>query len=301
MHFLADSREAFDRRKEALEMREKVVALYEKRGVPKHPEAIGAKHNLAISLHGAGDLEKAIKLQGEVLALRREVERIPNHPDTLAAMHTLATFYFDSGDKGKALRMREEVVKISKAIRPKHPDTIAAMHNLAISIFEDVARRNEALEMRRLVKDLSTEVNGPDHPNTLEAMRCLAISREAGGGLDEAFKLLGEMDLLRVASFPPARATLVPPDSEWTWFHPTDGIDPGDKVQGFQHPDFDDSGWQANKDGLNRGFGYGYGHSFEGVNIGTPASGQRCSAFFRRKAARSTSPICHDSSERDAA
>ncbi len=45
---------------------------------------------------------------------------------------------------------------------------------------------------------------------------------------------------------------LVPPTSEWRWFHPVDGVDPAASDPNFHTtffvPEFDDSGWQVGTD-----------------------------------------------------
>ena len=85
---------------------------------------------------------------------------------------------------------------------------------------------------------------------------------------------------------PPVPGTLVPPDAEWKWLHPTDGKDPAEKVPGFHErfflPAFDDSTWPTGRDSDEPDGGFGYGLSFHGLSIGKPEGMKdRRTAYFR--------------------
>ncbi|MCA9148377.1 MAG: hypothetical protein KDA92_03710 [Planctomycetales bacterium] len=86
---------------------------------------------------------------------------------------------------------------------------------------------------------------------------------------------------------------LVPNDATWRWLHPTDGKDPAEKVEDFHktffNADFDDAKWKEGQDkaGAHDGFGYGgVGEDegdFTGVDLGTPTSENRKTAYLRHK------------------
>ena len=80
--------------------------------------------------------------------------------------------------------------------------------------------------------------------------------------------------------------TIVPHDSEWKWLHPTDGIDPATKIEGFHEDfakrDFDDSQWQTGRDSPGSRGGFGYTDPV-GVDIGLPNAGDRWTAYFRHQ------------------
>jgi hypothetical protein len=97
-----------------------------------------------------------------------------------------------------------------------------------------------------------------------------------------------ELEALKAKPLPTVVATLVPPDSEWKWLHPIDGVDPVGKDADFHStffsPDFDDSGWKTGKDSADSSGGFGYGRDFTGVDIGTPENPEhRHSAYFRHR------------------
>ena len=79
-----------------------------------------------------------------------------------------------------------------------------------------------------------------------------------------------------------------PPDSEWKWLHPTDGVDPAGKDVDFHTtffaPGFDDSAWKRGKDSADPHGGFGYDRDFAGIDIGIPENGDhRHSAYFRHR------------------
>jgi hypothetical protein len=82
---------------------------------------------------------------------------------------------------------------------------------------------------------------------------------------------------------------LLPPNSEWKWLHPIDGVDPAKRIPNFHtafaSADFDDEAWQTGQDreGTTGGFGYG-DEDFDGVDIGTPSAVEfGSSAYFRTR------------------
>jgi serine/threonine protein kinase/Leucine-rich repeat (LRR) protein len=87
----------------------------------------------------------------------------------------------------------------------------------------------------------------------------------------------------------PAATVLLPPDSEWKWLHPLDGIDPAKDSPGFHTafyaPDYDDGDWEGGRDSDRVGGGFGYGYAgFNGVDIGTPSTKELGhSAYFRAR------------------
>ncbi|WP_078652750.1 tetratricopeptide repeat protein [Streptomyces sp. NRRL F-525] len=74
---------------DALDLRERVLADYERILGDDHPNTLTARHNLAISYSDAGRVQDALNLRERVLA---DYERIlgDDHPNTLTARHNLA-------------------------------------------------------------------------------------------------------------------------------------------------------------------------------------------------------------------
>ena len=79
---------------------------------------------------------------------------------------------------------------------------------------------------------------------------------------------------------------LIPVGAVWEWFHPTDGVDPGEGRSGFHQEfyrlDFEESRWRKGRDsfGVTGGFGYGMPG---GVNISRPDDGKLSVGYFRHR------------------
>jgi tetratricopeptide (TPR) repeat protein len=93
-------------------------------------------NNLAASYLNTGRRDEAMKLQEEVLALRKKVSG-PEHPATLTAMANLAFSYSEAGRRDEALKLREELLPLSRKMNgPEHPETLNVMAGLAASYRE---------------------------------------------------------------------------------------------------------------------------------------------------------------------
>ncbi len=184
---LGNTYSALGLNREAILLKEKVRDYHRAASGTEHVMTLAAMHNLALSYAAAGRWDEAIKLQEEVLLLRRKDD--PEHPVTLKAMANLVAFYADAGRSAEALKLGEEVLALSrKVLGSEHPQTLAAMGNLALS-YEAAGRQAEALQLKEEVLTLSRMVNGPEHPATLDAMLNLATSYFNANRRDEALEL----------------------------------------------------------------------------------------------------------------
>ena len=166
------------------------------------------------------------------------------------------------------------------------------MQNLASS-YDEAGRQEEAVKLREELVPLWRKVRGPESPDALNGMFDLARTYSHAGRREEAFKLRDEVLNVRkqmqapvIAAFPAIHATLVAPDAEWKWLHPTDGKDPAESLpdlhKTFALPAFDDSQWTHGRDKGGLAGGFGYGDVFDGVDIGRPENGaHRHTAYFR--------------------
>ncbi|MFN0126298.1 MAG: hypothetical protein ACKV19_06390 [Verrucomicrobiales bacterium] len=117
---------------------------------------------------------------------------------------------------------------------------------------------------------------------TLKAIANIASFYNETGRVSEAIKrqeeVLAQRKLSRLRQklkpLLPVVATLIPPDSEWKWFHPTDGVDSAaddaDFHATFFAADYDDSTWKTGQDNADPSGGFGCGRDFAGVDIGMP-------------------------------
>jgi len=122
------------------------------------------------------------------------------------------------------------------------------------------------------------------------ALKNLAELCELTGREGDAAALRNELAALQPKPLPeaPVVATLIPPDAEWKWLHPTDGTDPAGTDPDFHTTFFsltyNDSSWKSGKDSGDPAGGFGYGRGFNGVEIGTPENeAHRRTAWFRHR------------------
>ncbi len=155
---------------------------------PEHGDTLMAMNRLARAYFEGGGLDKALKMQDEVVALCRKV-RGPAHLDTLTAMGHLANFYQDAGRGDQAIQLHEEALALyRKTMGPEHPETLTAIHNLAVS-YAGADREDETLKLTEEVLSLRRKVLGKEHPDTLRTMINVASSYDRVGREDEAIQL----------------------------------------------------------------------------------------------------------------
>jgi tetratricopeptide (TPR) repeat protein len=158
---------------------------------PDHPATLNSMNNLAASYFVAGQIERALKLREETLALRK-AKLGPDHPATLTSMNNLADCYGAAGQYERALKLHEETLALRKAkLGPEHPDTLASMNSLAIC-YAMAGQNERALKLREETLALRKAKLGPDHPDTLTCMGDLASSYASAGQNERALWLYEE-------------------------------------------------------------------------------------------------------------
>jgi predicted Zn-dependent protease len=140
--------------------------------------------------------DDAIKMQEEVLAIRRKVNG-PEHRDTLKTLCILANFYHKAGRREEALKLREEALPLMrKVLGPEHPDTLQKMADLANSYYV-LGHRDEALKLLEEGLAIRRKVNGQEHPDNVWTMEYLAKIYDEADRRDDAIKMQEEVLALR--------------------------------------------------------------------------------------------------------
>jgi len=212
----------------------------------------------------------------------------PEHRTTLRTMNDLALLYSSAGRHDEALKLNEEVLALRrKVLGQEDRDTLGSMTNLALA-YAKTGRLNEAIKLQEQALAIKRRVLPPHDPFLQTALGLLAHLYDKTGRTEEAAALRKERSIARSGPLPPVIATLVAPDSEWKWLHPTDGVDPAVSQTNFHTAFFtsgyDDSAWKSSKDSAAPNGGFGYGSGFNGVDIGLPPDEtHRHSAYFRHR------------------
>jgi tetratricopeptide (TPR) repeat protein len=100
--------------------------------------------NVAIAYQDVGRKDEAIKLQEEVLTLRRKVLG-PEHPDTLVAMNNLAIAYQDAGRKAEALNLFESALAVALKRDPNSQASAETYAQLGFTL-DAMGRGDEAIK-----------------------------------------------------------------------------------------------------------------------------------------------------------
>ncbi len=260
MERVAYSLDRVGRREESTAKWEELLDLRRRVFGSEHPRTLDVMNNIVIRSSETGRNEDAIRMAEEVLPLSQK-SLGPEHVDTLTAMHNLAVLYHEAGRVEEALLMREKLLPLRrKALGSEHTETLSAMRMLAIS-YVLAERFNEAIALQAEELAIRREVNGLEHPATITAIGNLANMYRAAGLQDKALAMDKEILELQGSvplqvNSPPPVAVLVPPDSQWRWLHPVDGVDPQetdpDFHRSFFRVDYDDANWKTGKDGEPR-------------------------------------------------
>jgi len=86
-----------------------------------------AMQNLSVGYRDAGRPDEALKLQEEVLPLRRKVSG-PEHRETLGAMTNLSVAYTAAGRLSEAVALQEQALAIKRRVLPAN-DPILSSHS----------------------------------------------------------------------------------------------------------------------------------------------------------------------------
>ncbi len=325
---LAISYTSLGRWEKALSLEEEALELRRETLGPEHPDTLSGIRRLADSYLDAGRIDEAIAKHEELLKLRRHVLG-PEHPDTLTAMNVLA-FSYDADIRrlSEALGMREQVLELRRnVLGVSHASTLNALNSLALS-YAKCTNSEQRIEGYRHLAKLYPErsdfhgqlgkhlFHAGRHDEAIGPLRaslaldpsgfrsfhtrvCLSRALQVVDRNDEAKEVKAELGYVPRPldqSAPKVLETLISPDAEWRWLHPTDGVDPATTVAQFHttfpSPSFDDSNWNLDRGSKDLTGGFGYSHDrkwFTGIAIGKPRGGERHSAYFRCRFTTSSS------------
>jgi serine/threonine-protein kinase len=153
---------------------------------PRHPDVLTSLGNLATLTARAGDLDSALALHGQVLALRRQLG--PDEPSIAVTLNNMGSILLNAERHAEAEPYLREALEVNQRLLPReHPDVALAMSNLA-TLYRELGRYDEAEPLYREALALRRSVLGPWHPRLgishyqlarLHALRGLLDSAEA--------------------------------------------------------------------------------------------------------------------------
>jgi len=284
-----------------------VFDAYKRLRGPEHGDTLDAMSNLALNLMRLEKLEEAEAMMLENVEIRKRVNGLESR-DTARALANLGRACEDLRKFEDADAIHRHALDIMRRVYgDKHPVTLTSMLRLAdVCVARD--RLEEAATLLRECLDGRRQVLPAEHfeiPETETKLRFVYDKLGRSTDSDALKQEIAAACIAQTTELPspqptpkpipasvtpllPAASIIVPPDSEWRWFHPTDGSDPEKTMSGFHKsfplPSFDDSKWNLGKDSGAPDSGFGYGLSFKGVSIGKPEEVKaRHTAYFRHE------------------
>jgi serine/threonine protein kinase/tetratricopeptide (TPR) repeat protein len=156
-----------------------------------HPDTVTTMSNLGSSYKTTGQLDLAVPLIDETLALQK-ARLGRNHPDTLVSMGILASAYQDAGKLDLALPLYQETLELMNAgLAPDDPAKLTLINDLATA-YRAAGKLELALPLLTDTLALRMARLGTDHLATLDSMNNLARAYQDAGKLDLALPLLEE-------------------------------------------------------------------------------------------------------------
>lgn len=202
-----------NRDEEAVAELQRVVLLHDATLGAGHPDALSAKHELALSyFHMSIGTDNPAWLSDAVATMELAADgRLsalgPAHPDTLASWESLALLYSRAGqdDRGRMLRERvaagwEQVVaEQERQLGPDEPDTQVSRIRLAGAYLilgraddERIIRERVIASWGRLAAARS-RLLGPAHPETVDAREHHAYCHRQVGRRDDEVALMEQI------------------------------------------------------------------------------------------------------------
>jgi serine/threonine protein kinase/Tfp pilus assembly protein PilF len=178
MHFdLRRFAEAEAPTREALEIQRRELG-------PSHADVLTSLGNLATLTARAGDLDSALALHAQVLAIRRDMG--PDEPSVSVTLNNMGSILLNAERYAEAEQYLREALDMNLRLLPReHPDVALSMSNMA-SLYREQARYDDAEPLYREALTLRRSVLGPMHPRVGISHYQLARMHFLRGALDSA-------------------------------------------------------------------------------------------------------------------
>ncbi|WP_193213237.1 serine/threonine-protein kinase [Luteolibacter marinus] len=216
---------------------------------------------------GASRLEEGIELVKPHLGAREF-----NNPFNYHG--SLARCYRELGKPRRAIEVSKDILNDCREVLDGNDGWLLFRKYQLVEALQQAGAQSEAaVLLESMLVRLPDRIPLPDRASVLArlALAYRALDRPADATRVQAARHDYELELLAglyrnaledTADHP---EVLIAPDSRWRWFRAENGSDPSPDDPGFfttfMMPDFDDSGWENDRDSVLGGFGY---EDFEG-------------------------------------
>jgi CHAT domain-containing protein len=171
--------------REAQQLAERALVLWEQALGPEHLEVAKSLNNLAILYWFRGNYAEAEPLHKRALAIREKVLG-PEHPEVAKSLNNLATLYSERGNYAEAEPLYRRALAIrEKALGSEHPDLAKSVNNLA-NLYADRGEYTEAELLYRRALAIWEKSLGSEHPDVAKSLNNLATLHSERGNYAEA-------------------------------------------------------------------------------------------------------------------
>jgi tetratricopeptide (TPR) repeat protein len=144
-------------------------------------ETVRTLKDLARVTDKEGDLNKAIPLMRNVVALQRKLRGTDPHPDVAEAINDLALLLEEHGDYGEAERLLVESIAMKRRLYgEQHSEIAASLSNLAL-VLQDQGDLPRAEASYRQALAMQRELLGALHPDVANTLNNLAFVQHDRG------------------------------------------------------------------------------------------------------------------------
>lgn len=186
-HELASTYLAYGQAKQAINILEHVVKVWEDSLEDEHPDLLASQHELASAYQANGQMEQAITLLKHVVDIRGSLAE--DHLDRLISQHALARAYRVHGQAKLAITLLEKIVTIEEyRLAEDHPDRLTSQHELA-SAYQANDQVMQAIALLEHVVNIRGSL-AEDHPDRLTSQHALASAYQDNGQVEQAIPLL---------------------------------------------------------------------------------------------------------------
>jgi CHAT domain-containing protein/Flp pilus assembly protein TadD len=158
---------------EAIPFAVKLLAIYEGRRGPDHPDVARALNDLAELYRNTGRYAEAESLYRRSLAIKEKTLG-KDHPGVAISLNNLASLYHMTSRYAEAESLcRHSLAIFEKTLGKDHPDVAISLNNLA-KLLETTGRYAEAEPLYRRSLAIKEKTLGKDHPSVAISLNNLA-------------------------------------------------------------------------------------------------------------------------------
>ena len=168
-----------------------------------HPAVARTLKDLARAMAERGDLNAAIPLMQQAVAMQRALRGSEPHPDLAEVLNDMGVLLWQQGDGAGAEKFyRESLAMNRKLLGDKHPEIANGLENVAMTM-QDKGDLAGAETLYRQSLDMRRELLGAEHPEVGRTLLNLASLQYDRGETSEALANMREVLGIYRKAYPP--------------------------------------------------------------------------------------------------